>query len=167
MIEENGVVVAVRPGVAVVETRRRATCDACSANRGCGTAVLGKVLGNRRNRVTALDDVGVGVGDEVALGLGESALVRGSMAVYLVPLLGLIGGAGIGEMMSVRLAVAAEPASMLGAVAGIGLGLAWLRAFTRRIQSDPRYQACVLRRLGTGAAQTDSESELTELTGNR
>lgn len=151
MIEEPGLVVETRPGIAVVETRRRATCDGCSANKGCGTAVLGKVLGNRRNRVEALDETGAAAGDEVMLALSGSALVRGSLAVYLVPLLGLIAGASVGEMLGLRLAGEGELISGLGALLGLALGLAWLRAFTRRIRHDPAYQARVVRKLGASS----------------
>ena len=167
MIEETGRVLECRPGVAVVETRRQATCDGCSAHKGCGTAVLGKVLGNRRNRVTAIDEIGARPGDEVILALSESALVRGSLAVYLVPLLGLIGGAGVGEMLGVRLAAEGELLSGLGALAGIALGLLWLRAFTGRIRHDPRYQARVIRRVGEPAGTQGTARELQSAAGER
>ena len=45
MIEENGRVVDVEDGYAWIETERRSTCGSCSANKGCGTATLAKVMG--------------------------------------------------------------------------------------------------------------------------
>src|SRR3972149_3643680 len=97
MIEETGTVVDVQGDIAWVGTQRRSTCERCSVNKGCGSATLAKVLGRRRSIVRAIRNVDAAVGDQVVLGLQDSALIRGSVAVYGAPLLamfcfGVIGG---------------------------------------------------------------------------
>ncbi len=151
MIEETGTVVKVESGYAWIETERRSTCGSCSANKGCGTATLARVMGQRRTRVRALDPLEVKPGERVVIGLEEAALVRGSLAVYTVPLLGLLAGALFGDFMAQQLLVASRDGmSILFGAAGALLGIGWLRSFSRRIYNDRRYQPVILRRLETG-----------------
>lgn len=144
MIEETGRVAAVEPGFAWVETRRQSSCGSCSARSGCGTSVLSRVLGQRTVRVRALDRIGAAVGDEVILGLDDGALLRGSFAVYMVPLLALIAGALIAETVAPQWGFG-DGLVMLGGVAGLAAGFLWLRLFSRRAGADARYQAVILR----------------------
>ena len=74
--------------------------------------------------------------------------MRGSLAVYAVPLLLLLAGAIIGELGAGQgLWASAEAASLLLGVAGLVAGLLWLRYFSRRIHHDAYYQPVVLRRV--------------------
>jgi sigma-E factor negative regulatory protein RseC len=147
MIEETAQVIATEGEFVWVETQRQSTCGNCAANQGCGTATLAKVLGTRRTRVRAINRDGVQIGDRVVVGIDESALIRGSLAVYAVPLLGLLVGAVLGGLLSERLLVSGESLTLGLGIAGLLGGLIWLRGFTRRIRNDSRYQPVVLRRL--------------------
>jgi sigma-E factor negative regulatory protein RseC len=148
MLEESAQVVRIDGPDVWVETLRQSTCSGCAAEKGCGTAALAKVLGNRRNRVRALSRIPLGIGDRVVIGVQERALVRGSMAVYAVPILLLLVGAVLGELGAERrLWDNAETASVVLGLAGLSAGLVWLARFTRRIRKDQRYQPVVLRRL--------------------
>jgi sigma-E factor negative regulatory protein RseC len=147
MIEETAQVVRVDGADVWVETRRRSTCSGCAAEKGCGTAALSKVLGNRRTLVRVLADMPLRVGDQVVIGIAEQALVRGSLAVYAVPLLLLLLGAVIGDMGAGRgLWDNGEAGSLVLGLGGLAAGLLWLKRFTRRIQNDAHYQPVVLRR---------------------
>ena len=147
MLEETARVVRVEGNEVWVETERRSTCSSCSAQAGCGTAVLSRVLAKRRNRVRVLSDLPLRVGDRVVIGVHEQALVRGSLAVYAVPIVMMLLGALAGELGARQfLWQSAEAASTLLGVAGLAGGLWWLQRFTRRIQSDDNYQPVVLRR---------------------
>lgn len=148
MLEEKAQVVRVDGGEVWVETRRSSSCGSCSAQKGCGTATLSKVLGARRNIVRVLSDIPLVVGDQVVIGIREQALVRGSLAVYAVPILLLLLGGLMGELGARQfLWDNAELASMVLGISGLAAGLLWLRAFTRRIRNDQAYQPVVMRRL--------------------
>ncbi len=148
MIEENAQVISVEADDVWVETQRRSTCSGCAAHNGCGTASLAKVLGKRRTRIRVLADMPLVVGDRVVIGIGEQALVRGSLAVYAVPLLLLLLGATLGRLGAGNgLWHSCETASLVLGLAGLAAGLLWLRRFTRHIQHDRNYQPVVLRRL--------------------
>lgn len=158
MIEESGLVVQIDVDGTWVETQRRSTCSSCSAQNGCGTSVLAKVLGTRRSKFRVLSDVSLQVGDPVIVGIREQSLVRGSLAVYAVPLLMLLVGASLGELGAEQnLWQDAEQASVLLGLSGLAGGLYWLKRFSVRIQNDRKYQPVVLRR---GIAVTEQRFEV-------
>lgn len=146
MIEEQATVVAVDGELAWVETRRKSACDACSMNKGCGTGVLSRLFAGRVARMQVLNPPGAQRGDQVLVGLDEAMLVRGSLAVYLLPLLAMLvaGMAGYGLMQALQPRLA-EAASIVTALAGLGGGFLWLQRFSQRIRHDRRYQAVILR----------------------
>ncbi len=149
MLEEIAQVVAIEGREVWVETQRRSSCASCSAHAGCGTSVLAKVLGQRRSRVRVLSDMPLRVGDQVVIGIREQALVRGSLAIYAVPIVLLLLGALAGRLGAERLLwSSAEAASVVLGVAGLAGGFLWVRRFTSRVRSDRNYQPVVLRRAG-------------------
>lgn len=141
MIEEPGRVVAVEEGAVWVETLRRSTCSACSANAGCGQGLMEKLgVGQRRGYVRALTDLHLAVGDGVVIGVREDLLVRSSVQVYLLPLLGLFAGAMLAQWLAL-----AESFVILAGLGGL-FSLWWLvRWRTRRSADDPSLQPVVLR----------------------
>ncbi len=149
MIEETAHVVVAGAAGVWVETQRQSACGHCSARKGCGTAVLGKVLGQKRSRVQVAnpDDTPLRVGDEVIIGIDESALVRGSMAIYLVPLLsfflfGLLGQVVAQQLFLDRIeGMESEGLSILFSLAGLFAGFVWAR---RYVHGDRRYQPVIL-----------------------
>lgn len=146
MIEEKATVVDVEGQFAWVETQRQSTCSACSANKGCGTATLSKVLGQKRTRVRVLNDLGARPGDNVIVGLQEGALLRGSLAIYALPLLMLFGGALFGAVLAEGFGFEyTEGKRIVFAFAGLAAGFYAVKRFSNRVSSDERYQAVVLR----------------------
>ena len=141
MIEERARVIEAGEGYAWVETERRSACGSCRVNPGCGTAVLAKAMGRRRVRLRALSGIPVQAGDEVVVGIDESALIQGSLAVYMAPLLAMLAGAAVGEQI-----IGSEAASMLLGAAGLLGSFLWLR-HAGGIHDNPQFQPVVLRRL--------------------
>ncbi len=145
MIEETGVVAELKGRHAWVETERRSSCGSCSA-KGCGTGVLAKVVGARRQRVRVENTIGAEAGDTIVLGLREDALLRGSLAVYIVPLLAMLAAAFFGEALAPQWgATDSEAWAATAGLLGFGGGLLWLRGFGRRAASQERYQAVAVR----------------------
>ncbi len=144
MIEESAKVLSVAGDTVWVETQRHRSCDGCAARLGCGSAALSKVLGTRRTRLPVISQVEVQPGDRVVLGLQEQALIRGSIAVYLTPLMSMIAGAMVAE--AIFGADSGDAPALAGGLIGIILGMMWLNMFGRKVQADARYQAVLLRR---------------------
>lgn len=147
MLEETVEVVSVAEGEVWVETQRRSSCDSCAVNGACGTSVIGKLLGQRRSRMRVISEMPLAVGDRVVVGIRERALVRGSLAIYALPIVLLLCGALLGRLGAERLLWAsAEAASIVLGIAGLAAGLLWVRHFTHRALRDPDYHPVVLRR---------------------
>lgn len=151
LLEEEAVVDAVEGETCWVTATRRSACGACSARSGCGSGVLAEVLGKRTPRVRALNRAGARPGDRVVVAVTPGAFLRSSLAMYLVPLLGLLGGGMAGTLMAGNLGLAgADGLALAGGLAGASIAMLWVRAFARRVAVDPRYQPVVLRRASTG-----------------
>jgi sigma-E factor negative regulatory protein RseC len=148
MIEEQGRVVAVEPGAVWVETLRKSTCSSCTVSAGCGHGVLDKLgASGRRGYVRALCDLQLSVGDAVVIGVREELLVRGSLLVYLLPLIGLFSAALLAEQLALS-----EPWVILSAFAGLFVAWAAVRWHSSRTADDPALQPVVMRALLAGSA---------------
>jgi sigma-E factor negative regulatory protein RseC len=146
MIEEQGQVVDVQGEFAWIESERTTTCGSCAVRKGCGTSALAQVLGQRRVRLRVLNRINARVGDNVVIGIAESGVVHGSLAVYAVPLLGLFAGALAGQTLgSAVLGMQSDLPAIAGAVAGFVAALAWLKQFSRAREKDAGYQPVALR----------------------
>ncbi|HEB82042.1 MAG TPA: Fis family transcriptional regulator [Gammaproteobacteria bacterium] len=90
MVEEQAQVIEVRGSQLMLEAQTQSACGNCSASKGCGTSVLSKVLGRKFSRFQAKNTVNARAGDTVVVGLSEEALLKASLVMYLVPILGMI-----------------------------------------------------------------------------
>jgi sigma-E factor negative regulatory protein RseC len=143
VIEERARVVAIDVGAVWVETQRKSTCSNCSVKSGCGQGVI-QQLGFRERyaRVRALSDIQLRVGDSVVIGVREELLLRGSLLVYLMPLLGLFAAALLAEQMAL-----AEHWVILSALLGFVVAGGVVRWRTRFFANDTSMQPVVLRAL--------------------
>jgi len=146
VIEESGQVVEVQGEFAWIEGERTSTCGGCAVRKGCGTSAIAKVLGQRRVRLRVLNRINASVGDNVVIGIAESGLVRGSLAVYAAPLLGLFTGALAGQLLGKQVfGMSSDWLAIGGAISGFVAALIWLKRFSRRTDKDTAYQPVVLR----------------------
>jgi sigma-E factor negative regulatory protein RseC len=93
MIEETGRVLSIEEGFADVETIRTSSCTSCRARHGCGHHAIAQVSSANRMRMRAIDPLTVEVGQKVVVGIPEDTLLQASVWMYMIPLLGLVGGA--------------------------------------------------------------------------
>ena len=156
MIEETATVVKCEGEFAWVEAQRQTTCGNCAASKGCGTSVLARVVGKKAARMRAINPIEAHVGDTVIVGLNEAALLKGSLAVYLLPLLFMLLFAVTGQVVARQMIWQTEPVVILFAVAGLAVAGIWLRRFTRHIQTDKVYQPVILRKIQTPLINRDS-----------
>lgn len=147
MIEETALVTSRDGAFARVEAQRSTACGHCQASPACGTSLLNKLFGNRKVTVKALNPIDANPGEEVVVGVAESALTMASVSFYLLPVLLLILFAGLGLWLAEASNLAStEPASIFGGLLGLLIGLLGARYNAVRINRNPRYQAVILRR---------------------
>jgi len=139
MIEETGRVVAVEKHTVWVETIRKAACDSCASQQGCGHSVLAK-LGSGKNHVRVLNDFPLDVGDDVIIGVPDDVVVIGSMIAYLLPLISLLAFSVFGQLMW-----DVEGYTILSGMFGLGLGFVLVRWHFLTRKDDKRFQPTVVR----------------------
>lgn len=130
MIEQQAVVSSTDTDFAYVEATPDNACGSCSGKSGCGTGLAAALFRGKPRLLKVRNTEGVRKGDLVTIGLNRTALMMGSLLVYLLPLVMLIIGAIAGESLA---AVVLPAASDLLSVMG-GLVFAVLAfIFSRRV----------------------------------
>jgi sigma-E factor negative regulatory protein RseC len=90
MIEIQARVVAVEPGYAWIESERRSACSHCSSGDSCGVSFVGRLFGNRKQRMRLADPFGVHAGEDIIVGLSDSRLAAAAALAYMLPLITMI-----------------------------------------------------------------------------
>jgi len=144
-------VLRVAPGVAWVSCHTQAGCQRCAEGRGCGGDVLGRLLGDRLREVrVCAGDHDLRRGDEVLIGVTESALLKSSVVMYLAPLLTMLSGA----LLALVTLPGSEPGAILGSAAGLLAGLACARVYGRSRRAEGFSPRVVSRLSATDASRT-------------
>ncbi|MHB1678460.1 MAG: SoxR reducing system RseC family protein [Sulfuriferula sp.] len=152
MIEMQARVVEVdNDGSVWVESIPSGSCSSCASSEsetesgGCGAGKIGQIFTLKSKKYQVIDTLGSRTGDEVIIGIADGSVLRGSAAVYMLPLLLIFIGAILGSQFAP--APQRDLASIAGAACGFIIGAIWLIRFSRRASSDPRFQPVILRRV--------------------
>ncbi len=144
MIKETTTIVDIERRYLWVEGVQRSTCGSCSARAGCGQRLLAGIQA-RTSRIrvllSAADKRHYRVGEDVEIGIPDDVVVKGSLFIYLVPLLGLIVSAGLVDYWFHR-----EILTIGAAVAGLLGGGLVVRMVSLVLSKDSRLQPSVLER---------------------
>jgi sigma-E factor negative regulatory protein RseC len=143
MIQDRAVVTRVTADAIYVNTLRKSTCSGCKASAGCGNALLENLFAGRNQSVRVLPAVGIQQGDEVIIGMHEGALLRGSFAVYSVPLLLMLVAS---TLVSLFIPSVTDGWVALAGLTGLLTGFAWLNIFSNKIHDDKRYQPVLIKK---------------------
>jgi sigma-E factor negative regulatory protein RseC len=138
MILESGRIASIEAEGVWVETIRRSTCGSCRAEKGCGQSLMAKWGGQTSYLWVLLegrDPADYRIGDEIQIGVPEEVVAKGSMLVYLLPLV---------VMMTVTWLThnvfAQELLTTLGGLIGLLLGGLVVRWYSHHIRFDRRLQ---------------------------
>ena len=146
MIEETARVIAIENNQLLLEAETRAACNACAAKQGCGSSVLSKWIGRKFTRFQVPNTVNARVGDQVVVGLAEEAMLKGSVFVYLLPLLAMIGSALLADGLISTDAASRDLWVVVSAVAGFVVMLFISRWFLSTSTNRSRLTPVVLRK---------------------
>lgn len=138
MLLETGRIVAIEPQGLWVETIQRSACGSCQAQKGCGHSLLAK-FGASASYLWVLlegrDASRYQIGDEIKIGVPEEVIANGSLFVYMVPLVGMLGATLIAHQQ-----LLSDGFTALCAFAGLLLGAAIVRVCSHLIRFDSRLQ---------------------------
>jgi sigma-E factor negative regulatory protein RseC len=146
MLVETGRVVAVEADALWVETIRQSTCGACAARQGCGHGLLNRIGDGRSGYVRALRDPAAdrrpyAVNDQVRISIPEQVILRGSVVVYMLPLLCMLAVAALTVQL---FPTGPEALAAVGAAVGLGLGFGLVRWHAWRHRDSRELQPTVL-----------------------
>lgn len=129
MIEQTVRVISVEDGYVWVSAAAASACSHCSSAGSCGTSSLSSFFSRRSADIRVKNDIRARVGDEVVLGISEGELLKGSFAVYAVPLVSMLVIAGL---VSVLFKPEQEWPVVVSAGLGLFAGFLWLRRYSAR-----------------------------------
>lgn len=145
MLEEQGVVVELNDDFAWVRTERKSSCQQCSAKSSCGTGALSEYLGRKESDVRVIKNQAVKIGDHVTIGVEETALLTGSLLLYIVPLFTLFASAMGYEYLSQRQNLPEQEFFVvLAGLLGLGSGFLLTRLISRKYFNTPHHQAIII-----------------------
>jgi len=100
VIEEIVKILGIENDYLWVEGIQRSACHTCSAQQGCGQSLLAKLTAQPVRLKIPLEGRDAGsftIGQDVTIGIAEHVMVRGSLLIYLLPLLLLLLGIWVGD----------------------------------------------------------------------
>ena len=147
MITENAIVVSIDNNQTWIETQRKSVCGQCAANKGCGTSVLSKVIGNKFSKMKVINKINAQVGDEVVVALNEQSLLKGAFMTYLLPLLYLFLFSFFGQFVSQNLQIHNSELLIISfAALGFYFGMLHVKRFSEAIVENENYQPVILKK---------------------
>lgn len=154
MIEEQTEVVEVLGGQLVLQARTESACGSCAVSKGCGTSVLSKVVGKKFTRFQVDNNVNAVVGDTVVIGIHEDALLKGSLVMYILPIISMLSFAVFFDLVLPLLLQSRDLIIAGSSIAGLILGFLLSKWYFQRHSSKQHFSPVVLRKIiGHGKLQ--------------
>jgi sigma-E factor negative regulatory protein RseC len=147
MIEEQAQVVEIRGAQLVLQAQTQSACGSCAASKGCGTSVLSKVVGRKFTRFQAQNSIDAEVGDTVVVGISEDALLKGSVVMYIIPILGMLVFALAADYFLAALVEYRDLAIAVSGIMGLVFGSLLSKWYFQRQASRQRFTPVVLRKI--------------------
>jgi sigma-E factor negative regulatory protein RseC len=133
MLKERGTVKKTFTKKAVVRIERTSACANCESRKSC------HIDKNREFLIEVNNDLDADTGDIVEISMPSSAVIKASLAVYFLPVLGLLFGALSGAAFAPSLDTDSTTASLAGGGAGLVLSIILLKWLDRSVRSRPDY----------------------------
>lgn len=156
MIEETTRVVAIEGRYALLQTQRQSACQSCSVKTGCGTSVLSQVVGQRSSQLKVDNTLDVRIGDEVVIGLQENSLVKGSLLIYALPILLMLGAGLLGDYLAQNYHYNRDLLGISFALSGFVISLPLIRWGINRTALKQQMQPHMIRKTHTLTGARDT-----------
>ena len=147
MLEEEGRVVRLEEGYAIIHTERGSSCDGCSAKSSCHSM---SDSGGKLMEMKAINSAGAKVGDRVKVAIDSIVFLKSSFLVYVLPLIVMITGGVIGDSYA-RNNMPGSDADLVAGAVGISclvLSFLLIRLWSKSLEKKKEYQPQVIRIIG-------------------
>lgn len=142
MVETQAKVISVGQDTVNVIAMRASACGGCQSSESCGTSSLAKLFVRKHVELCLPKTVDVTVGDEVVLGMSETAFVKQLMLAYFPPLLLMMLCAGLAHSAHLN-----DVAQTMSGLIGLFGGFMLTRVLRKRI-SQVGDQPQIIRKQG-------------------
>jgi sigma-E factor negative regulatory protein RseC len=146
MIEQHAIILSTEDDgqgntpMATIEVVRKTACGLCGKTRGCGNAIWGKIFAHKNTSFKAQNNIKAQVGQNVIVGIDETALMKSALLLYMVPLaIMLIGAILMSQIYE------SDIAQMFGAFVGLVIGFFWVKGHTTGRVYYQTHQPTILR----------------------
>jgi len=155
MTTEQGTVVEVHDGTAVVRTEALSECDRCTMAGSCCT------FSGKSRTVEVADPLGVRPGQRVSMSVRGPAALAAVGLLYGLPVAALVLGAVAGPVVAAAAgsSVSTDVAAVLGAMALLCCALIYARIADRRFRSDPSFGARITAVVRTEQPERERNNE--------
>ncbi len=143
MITEKTQVVAINEQSLWLKSTRHSSCDTCKVRAGCGQKFVQSHSGREQLIEVPADKnllQTVQINDALDIGIDEMTLLKGSLLLYLTPLLFMVAGAFMADYL---ISSATDVVAVFGALFGFSLGLVVLRLHAIWSINAQKYQPVV------------------------
>ena len=147
MIEEQAQVIEVKGNTLFLQAQTQSACGSCAANKGCGTSLLSKVVGRKFSHFQVENSINANVGDTVVVGISEDALLKGSMAMYIIPIMAMLIFAVLADYTLVVTLQHRDLMVAVTAIMGLVFGSLLARWYFARESSAHLFAPVVLRKI--------------------
>lgn len=147
MVEQEARVITVEGDQLMLEAEIKSSCQSCEVKSGCGTSVLSAWLGKKFTHFQAKNTVDARAGDQVVVGLSETALIHGSLAIYFLPLIGMIIFALVADILFTQGGGLHDLMVALSGFAGFGAALILCRRYLASERLKHELSPVVLRKV--------------------
>lgn len=143
MIEERAQVIAIDGDKVTVEVQVKSTCNACQAQKDCGTGAIASAFSHRAQTLSINTPMQFNIGDTVVIGVAEKSVLVASWWLYLMPLMVFI--------CAIWLATSQLPATthelllFFIALMLAFLAFLWVSGYLKRLDRG-RFQPVILRK---------------------
>lgn len=145
MEKEEGLIEEIIGGKALVRIEKSAHCATCESRDSC------HVADDRGMVIEVANELRARAGDRVEVAIPTRSLLKLSILVYLLPVLGLMAGAYAGEAWAPRLGTSATFASVALGLLVMGTVFTVLKIIDRRVRRSGEYSPRMRRILSSAA----------------
>lgn len=100
MIEQQGRVLRLDTGRAVITLDTVSGCPACDAGKGCGAGIFGRLIRRKPPTLVVDNPAALAPGQAVIVGIPESLFLNLLAKLYLLPVLAGLAGAAAGHYLA-------------------------------------------------------------------
>ena len=152
MNEAEGIVKEIKNKKALVLTDKQSMCGQCSAKGFCD--MLG---GGKEVLSETLNPVGAKVGDMVRIGVPFGVITKASMVVYMIPAIGLTGGAAIGYFLGKLYNFDINLSTLIGSLVCLGVSMITVRFASDSLSRKPSFQPEIIKIINPDTYKQDKE----------